>query len=692
MGAMSGLLGTGGGSGGTGFKPMAAPNIQSPVTQAQTNAADFGVNNSFDSGNKLLAALQGQGGIQNQANVYGQGQDLYGQLAGNNGAGIQAGATGQQQNLNAGLAGLNGVGAQGAAMSGQSGLNNQLGGLNGAGMINSAAGQQGALNNQLSGAGGVNAQTGAISGMQHVLAGQQGLAAQQQNTANQYQNIANGTGPNPAQAALNQSTGQNVANQASLMAGQRGAGANVGLLARQAAQQGAATQQQAVGQAATMQANQQLAGLQGLAGQQQAMGNTQQQMGTTNMGMGQLGSGLVNQNQAGIGAMGNLGTSTVGQQQTGINNQYNQGASATGQQQVGIQNQFGQGATTVGQQQNQMGINSGIASNQVGNEIGVTNQNTQGHLVDAGNKMNAMGQYNTNVVSGQNSINAGNAGLGSTRMGGQSSMIGGLLNGAGAVGSGLLNSKSSSGGGTGGNANTESADNGGQGGANVGGNEGANVGNVAATGGMVSQGHILHLADGGMTTDQSGAVAAPAQPAGPQSAFGQFLNGFGQNQPPGVDPLFNGASNLVKSFKAEEPEVKTPPSGGSSGSMLPLAGVAALGASQLDKAGPAVKTIGEKHEAARKKWRDEGPLPKDTNYGVSAGAARGGMAQAGGAVKASSPAEKATKPGNSYANDKVKALLSEGEVVLPRSVMQSNDPVRSAADFVSKVLARRASK
>jgi hypothetical protein len=57
---------------------------------------------------------------------------------------------------------------------------------------------------------------------------------------------------------LSQATGANTANQAALMAGQRGSGANAGLMARQAAQQGAANQQNSAGQAATMQANQSL--------------------------------------------------------------------------------------------------------------------------------------------------------------------------------------------------------------------------------------------------------------------------------------------------------------------------------------------------------------------------------------------------------------------------------------------------
>ena len=117
---------------------------------------------------------------------------------------------------------------------------------------------------------------------QQALAGYgsaQGIQAQQQGLANQLQAETQGGGPNPAQAALAQNTGTNVANQAALMAGQRGAGANAGLIARQAAQQGASTQQQAVGQAANLQAQQQLAAQQELQQQQATMGgqNIQEQ-------------------------------------------------------------------------------------------------------------------------------------------------------------------------------------------------------------------------------------------------------------------------------------------------------------------------------------------------------------------------------------------------------------------------------
>lgn len=123
----------------------------------------------------------------------------------------------------------------------------------------------------------------ALSGQDQYLANLQA----QQGLAGQYQNIANGQGPNPAQAMLAQQTGNNIATQNALMAGQRGASSNVGLLARQGAMQGANTQQQAVGQGATLQAQQQLGALQG-------MGGLYGQMGQQINGQQNANSGLLN--------------------------------------------------------------------------------------------------------------------------------------------------------------------------------------------------------------------------------------------------------------------------------------------------------------------------------------------------------------------------------------------------------------
>jgi hypothetical protein len=47
---------------------------------------------------------------------------------------------------------------------------------------------------------------------------------------------------------------------------------------------------------------------------------------------------------------------------------------------------------------------------------------------------------------------------------------------------------------------------------------------------------------------------------------------------------------------------------------------------------------------------------------------------------------KAKVQGNSEKNDTVPAMLSPGEVVIPRDVMQSSDPVSGAAKFVAALL------
>lgn len=109
---------------------------------------------------------------------------------------------------------------------------------------------------------GINAQ----ANLTNTLTPQAATAVGNQNTlAAQELAMSQGRGPNPAANQLAQATGANVANQASLMAGQRGASANPALVARQAAQAGAGIQQNAAGQAATMGAEQQIAAQNNLA-------------------------------------------------------------------------------------------------------------------------------------------------------------------------------------------------------------------------------------------------------------------------------------------------------------------------------------------------------------------------------------------------------------------------------------------
>lgn len=165
-------------------------------------------------------------------------------------------------------------------------------------------------------------------GLTNQLAPQVGNAVNNQNAvANQELGIVNGTGPNPALAQLNQTTAQNVNNQAALMAGQRGAGSNVGLIARQAAQQGAATQQQAVGQGATLAAQQQIAAAQNLATLSNAQ-VSQAGQATTNLNSEQQAEQAILQNantaynNAGVSMQSNINNANqaTSAQNAGTNN------------------------------------------------------------------------------------------------------------------------------------------------------------------------------------------------------------------------------------------------------------------------------------------------------------------------------------------------------------------------------------
>jgi hypothetical protein len=152
--------------------------------------------------------------------------------------------------------------------------------------VNTAEGRQQSLAGQL-------AQQGGIQNQNQVFQEQQGLS-------NQLGQLSQGQGPNPALNQLNQTTAANMQNQAALAAGQRGASANAGLLARQVGQQGAATQQQAAGQAATMSAQQQLNYTNALQQQQANMANLATQQ------VGQQIGAVNSQAQTALGNQGNL--------------------------------------------------------------------------------------------------------------------------------------------------------------------------------------------------------------------------------------------------------------------------------------------------------------------------------------------------------------------------------------------------
>lgn len=148
------------------------------------------------------------------------------------------------------------------------------------------------------------------------LQAQNGLS-NQSNVFNQLQGVASGTGPNPAQAQLANATGANVANQAAMAAGQRGAGANVGMMQRQAANQGAGIQQNAAGQAAALQAQQSLGALNQMGGLATNQANQQANATNafTNASLGQqqnLLGGVGAYNNAAVNMQGNINSTNAG--------------------------------------------------------------------------------------------------------------------------------------------------------------------------------------------------------------------------------------------------------------------------------------------------------------------------------------------------------------------------------------------
>lgn len=433
------------------------------------------------------------------------------------------------------------------------------------GIVNGAMGRsEGALNQQ-------QAFTNATQG-----AGLQGLGAQR-NLMNQLGDQAAGRGPNPAQAQLAQNTAQNVQNQSAMMASQRGAGSNVGMLGRQAAQQGANIQQQAAGQAATLGAQQQLA--------------AQSQLGA-------------------------LAGQTVGQQSGAL------------------------------QGLNQM------------------SQNYQNLTQDQQKAfMGAQASQNASNVAMQSNINSANAGLANTNAQGQQGIFGGLLGGL----TGLF-----------------------------------------AEGGLVEGSQVP-----GATGPQEAAKPVEETPGGPSSEVGKWLNQKDEAAPAqalNAQPVQQPAQQQQQQSAApDKPQSPTSPQFAAAPTQLaqqnygPNPGAAAL-EKGFKGVGGMMNPMSAMGGAGGAKSMMSGPM--GGGGGDSGGDSGGGMgdmmkmlpmlamaANKGGKVPAKySPGGKvrgqANVKGDSLKNDTVKAMLSPGEIVIPRTVVNSKDPAKAAARFVTAVLAK----
>ena len=519
------------------------------------------------------------------------------------------------------------------------GLNNQqnfvnaLQAQNGIGNQSAALAQQQALAGQLGQANGVGLQTGAAGNLQ-------GLAGQ-------YANIAAGNGPNPAMTQLANQTGNNIASQASLAAGQRGAGSNVGLLERNAAAQGAATQQQAVGQAANMQANQQLAALgaqSGIQGQ-----------------IGQLGQGLTGQQQAQQNAVSNLATQQVGQQQNALN-AYNQAALQNQSQNMNALQ--GQNSQITNYAQNQQALN----------------QQTQQQ--NASNKQQAGMQ------------------IGGALFKGASAAAGGMADG------GVVRNKYAEGGSLGDYTFSQPKDNMGLPSSSnlddqltnaiansspaVNPSAGPNLGLAGVNPQDPNSLARMGSSAGKLSSDVNSAAATPnAAQTALGGIGGDLMNAQGPAQAQRVqlskaelptfakggevDPLYSHMHNMLSGRYLPKQQA-APAQGNIFGVNQPAqSNIFGVNKPMLAKGGkvPALVSPGERYLPPKEVEK----VVKGHKSPMKAGEKIPGKPKVGGAK-------------NSYANDTVPKTLEEGGVVLPRSVTQAKNPHWAAHKFISALMAK----
>lgn len=559
------ILGSSGVGGGA--DPTLAP-IERPATVEQANQTYEQAQQALAQQAAFAQAVAGQQGLGNQTAAFQNQAALAGALAGQ------------------------GVNMQGQVLGSQAALTNQLAGQNAVSAQNQALGSQQALAQALAGQGGV--------------ANQSSVFGQQQALANQLQGVASGTGPNPAQAQLAQATGANVANQAALMAGQRGANANAGLIARQIAQQGANIQQQAAGQAATLGAQQQIAGMSALAAQQAQLGQTAQAQIANQAAQQGAVAGLTQQQIANLAAQQQATAATAGQ--------------AIGQQQAANQAMAGTAAQQVAQQQ---------AAIQAYNQAAQSGQQ---------NILNAIAAQNNAAVGAQSSVNAGNVAIKQQGMQGSSGLLGGLIGAGGtaiAANSGNKNTTTTQPTTTGGKVAVSGGD-----------------------GGYAKGGMVKGYADGGQV-------------------MGQALQAYGKGMQQGAqDPTFQPKETPTPDYvpastagrflyDSSYQNTQAPPIASAEPINAPLQPKE----SGLAKALPMLAMLLNKGGEAK--------APSSTPINAKNGGHVPGKPEVGGAK-------------DSYKNDTVPAVLSPGEIVIPRSITQAPNAPERAAEFVRQVQAKHA--
>lgn len=466
------------------------------------------------------------------------------------------------------------------------------------------------------------------------LQAQNGIANQTA-SFNALQGVANGTGPNPAQAQLNQSTGANIANQAAMAAGQRGAGSNVGLIARQAGQQGGAIQQQAAGQSATMAAQQQL--------------------------------GAIN-------SMGSLASTQVGQQAAATQG-YNQAAQSEQQNLLNAMAQRNQSQASLAGSENAANANIQVQNSKAQQGIFGGLLGGAGSILAHGGEVGkdgyAKGGQVQNYAEGDMVAPAPVISGGS---GGPKSNVGKFLYGS--------------------SPQTEGQQSGGGGLANLGSSSEPSKDLENGTSKFVGQALKNHI----MPAIKDAFVSGPADPNGIGAQFSGQAPNLGVNtQLPGAQqpftmtgPVANASAPSLGADTAlpEADFAGLTPEAAAAGDAATAEGASAAegaeGATAVEGAGAAEEGGGIEELAAL--FASGGKVPAMVSPGevyLPPKKAQKVAAKGGNPIKEGHkiPGQAKVK-GDSYANDTVPAKLEKGGIVIPRSVIQSDDPVGHAVRFV----------
>ena len=521
--------------------------------------------------------------------------------------------------------------------------------------------------------------------------GQQNGLNNQSQVYNQMQGVINGTGPNPAQAQLNQATGQNVSNQAALMAGQRGSNANAGLIARQAAMQGANTQQQAVGQGATLQANQSLNALNQSAG----IANTQ--VAQQQAGLSALNSNSLQQQQNLLGIQGNMNTANAGlahQSQSSQNNMMGNVMGSIGS----VGSLIGGGgsspmASTPGP------IMAGGAGDAIGGADPTSLLAANGGQVQRRPLFADGGMPDQGAINGQLTGWSGAADqTNSQGNGGNSpqSNAGRYMSGDT---SGMAGGAGQAGGSSGGGPNLGSMINTGKNAYNAYSKIDAANTSAADTADSNAVDELTAMEDAPAATDTAATAssAAPDAAAGASDAlssagssaadfFGGTSGTAAGEAGQGVGDFFSGLGDMFGSiFDLGSGAVGDVAGGAADAVSSGAAGDAALGIGETAAVAAAKGGRAHRNVPALVSPGEHILSPKDVQK-VAKGASPmavskkvPGKPKVGGAV-------------NSYANDTVPKNLAEGSIVLPRSVTESKNPQWQAHKFVAQIMAKNGGK